>query len=184
MRKIATLFKRDPDNMRVLLPEVNPACQWVMDSQDVVPTRKFDGTCTMLTDSGYWLARREIKPGGREPVNFIGVQVDPVTGKEVGWEPIEQSAFFKAFQLVTEKPTLPGTYELCGPKVNRNPEGFEVHVLVPHGDEVVDVPSPITFDAMREFLRDFPYEGIVFWHPDGVRKAKLKRRDFEGTDVG
>jgi hypothetical protein len=30
MRKIPTLFRRDPDDMRHLLPEVVPGCEWVL----------------------------------------------------------------------------------------------------------------------------------------------------------
>jgi hypothetical protein len=39
--------------------------------------------------------------------------------------------------------------------------------------------DPRTFDEIREWLDDpeFPFEGIVWHHPDG-RMAKVKARDF------
>lgn len=83
------------------------------------------------------------------------------------------------------------TYELIGPKVNGNPEGFSRHLLIEHGgdglefSDDVDVQDPSgndgdprTYDQIRSFLeRIGPMEGLVFHHPDG-RMAKIKRRDF------
>ena len=47
MHKIPTLFRRDPDDRKRVLPEANPACQWVLDGEGT-PTRKYDGTCVLL----------------------------------------------------------------------------------------------------------------------------------------
>lgn len=58
MRKIPTLLKRDPDNMRSVLMEVNPGCEWVLAGEGK-PTRKYDGTCVMLDEGGVWWRRRE-----------------------------------------------------------------------------------------------------------------------------
>lgn len=69
------------------------------------------------------------------------------------------------------------TYELCGPKVNRNPEKFEEHVFVPHGNHTL-VNAPRLFPEIREYLEEYgPYEGIVFRMEDG-RMARVKRKDF------
>lgn len=175
MRKIPTVFQRDPHDRRYVTSEVNPDCAWVLAGEGRA-TRKFDGTCTMLDDDGRWWARREVKPGKHPPRDFRCEQIDDTTGKAVGWEPIAASSFWKAFQSVSETPTEPGTYELCGPKINGNPEGFARHVLVPHGQHPLPL-APRTFDALAYYLAQAPYEGIVWWHPDG-RRAKLKRRDF------
>jgi hypothetical protein len=175
MRKIPTLFARDPDDMRHVTRHVNPAAKWVLDG-DSIATRKFDGTCTMLDDGGRWWARREVKPGKPFPPGYVEEETDPNTGKTVGWEPIEQSSFVKAFSSVEQPPTEPGTYELVGPKVNGNPEGYDTHQLVPHGAWVLD-DVPLDFDDLAEWLHAHDYEGIVWHHPDG-RMAKLKKRDF------
>ena len=182
MKKIPTLFRRDPNDMRRVLREVHPDCQWVLDGEGVA-TRKFDGTCLRLDTGGNWWARREVKPGRSEPPGFILVEHDENTGKSVGWEPIYQSAFVKfwdeAFthQRDTGEPLVTGTYELCGPKINGNPEQLDGHRLISHQDaDILDAPRD--FDELREWLLDRPaYEGVV-WHNLDGRMAKLKRRDF------
>ena len=68
-----------------------------------------------------------------------------------------------------------GTYELCGPKVQKNTEGFEHYTLVRHGCETLDAPRD--FDGLKAFLKDCPHEGIVWHHQDG-RMVKIKRTDF------
>lgn len=195
MRKIPTLFRRDPDDMRHVTRDVHPDCQWVLDGHGV-PTRKYDGTCVMLDDAGRWWARREVKPGKTRPPNYVPVETDPATGKTVGWEPIEQSAFAKFHaEAVANRASragerrdppdaqsfAAGTYELVGPKINGNPEGCPFHELRRHADAKPLNDSPRDFDGLAKWLADFDGEGIV-WHwarPDGrVLMAKLKRRDF------
>jgi hypothetical protein len=187
MRKIPTLFQRDPADMKRVLPDVHPDCQWVIDGEGVA-TRKYDGTCTLLNEDGTWWARREVKPGKPHPDGFVPVNYDENTGKTVGWEPIGQSAFAKyhAQALASHAAHFgpeelePGTYELIGVKVNGNPEGIDPefgHQLMSHAHaEVLDAPRD--FDGLRKYLADFDGEGIVWHHPDG-RMAKLKRRDFQ-----
>lgn len=178
MRKIPTVFKRDPENMSRVLPEVNPGCEWVFDDIDhVQPTRKYDGTCVMLDEDGQWWARREVKPGKQPPPDYRAVETDPNTGKTVGWEPLGQSSFYKAFCTIAALPRDPGTYELCGPKVNGNPEGFERHVLIRHADAEHWYGPMGSYEELRDLLAEAPFEGIV-WHHDDGRMAKLKRRDF------
>ena len=80
----------------------------------------------------------------------------------------------EAFATSTALPD--GTYELCGPKVQGNPEGVPAHCLVTHGGEVLP-DFPRTFDGMRDALRSGEIEGVVFHHPDG-RMAKVKGKDF------
>lgn len=184
MRKIPTLFQRDPDDRAHVLPEVNPGCEWVLDGEGVA-TRKWDGTCVKLDADGAWWARREVKPGKNIPNGYVIEEHDEVTGKLVGWEPMAQSSFAKFHaeaQPVGGSPA-PGTYELLGPKVNGNPDGFGVHVLVPHGFMAFAGlgefrQAPRDYDGLKKWLLDRPqYEGIVWHHPDG-RMVKLKRRDF------
>jgi Family of unknown function (DUF5565) len=183
MKKIPTLFERSDERGRVL-PVVNPECQWVLDGEGVA-TRKFDGTCVMLDKDAKWWARREVKPGKQPPPGFMEEQHDEVTGKTVGWEPAEQSSFWKYIvEALNVAGYLPfaGTHELCGPKINGNPERFDHHILVPHGAELLYL-TPRDYEGLREWMRNTPYEGIVWYHPDG-RRAKLKRRDFPVERVG
>jgi hypothetical protein len=186
MNKIPTLFERDfsANNGRfVIVGNVTPGCEWVLSGEGTA-TRKYDGTCVMLRD-GTWFARREVKRGKPEPANFEPLSTDPETGKTVGWEPVEQSGFTKwhaearhARGFFTE-----GTYELCGPKVNGNPESFAGHVLIKHLDaeRYPAMNAPQSADELVTALLSLPWEGLVWQHPDG-RMAKLKRRDLSALE--
>jgi hypothetical protein len=193
VKKIPTLFKRDPDDMRKVTREVHPDAAWVLAGEGV-PTRKYDGTCVMF-DGQEWWARREVKPGKNPPPGFRPEQTDETTGKTVGWEPMAQSAFVKfhaeAEASIVDHPhwgeAQPGaTYELIGPKVNGNPEKVAGHVLVRHGylaavDREEMQSLPLDFEGLLRWLLDHPgWEGIVWHHPDG-RMAKLKVRDAEAS---
>ena len=192
MRKVPTLFVRDPDNMSRVLNEVNPAAAWVLDGNGAA-TRKYDGTPVMLDDDSRWWARREVKPEKKPPAGFEAVETDLITGKTVGWEPIEQSPFVKFWREALGNPyerRRIGTYELLGPKVNGNPENVGGHVLWWHNDAEILKDVPLDYDGLAEYLRDFKGEGVV-WHEgvrsaadvmrEGARMAKLKRRDFGYT---
>jgi hypothetical protein len=189
MQKIPTLYKRNPEDMKRVLDEVTPGCEWVLAGEGV-PTRKWDGTCVMLDEEGNWWARREVKPGQELPKVFRLEETDPNTGKIVGWVPMEASAFAKwhaeALKATGRAPEhwQPGTYELIGPKINGNPEGRMHHWLVPHGAAIFKVNYdqwPMLRDAaprdLIEACREMGWEGIVWHHPDG-RMAKLKVRDY------
>lgn len=179
MRKIPTLYQRNPENLRELLPEVHPDCEWVLAGEGI-PTRKYDGTCVMFDGMSWW-ARREVRADAKPPAGWVQEDHDPATGKSVGWEPIGQFSFAKAFRTTDHEGLLAGTYELCGPKVNGNPEHFPIHTLVRHATaEVVKDPDDLSLDGLRAWFQgpEWPgYEGIVWHHPDG-RMAKIKKRDF------
>jgi hypothetical protein len=194
LQKIPTLFVRDPADRQFVTDTVNPGCEWVLEGEGVA-TRKYDGTCCMLDNSGVWWARREVKPGKKPPAGYLPVETDPVTGKTVGWEPITQSSFAKFHAEAVRDaedaeypdgvypgPWPVGTYELIGPKVNGNPERCETHELVAHEKAaVISMPDRITYSTLRELfhmaLAPLGFEGLVWHHPDG-RFAKLKVRDF------
>jgi hypothetical protein len=172
VKKIPTLFVRSEDR-RSVVDEVTPGCEWVIEGEGRA-TRKYDGTCVMF-DGERWWARREVKSGKTAPPGWVLADHDDTTGKSVGWEPAEQSSFGRFVEEAIGGDEVPGTYELVGPKINGNPEGFESHVVVPHGEDVVEPPRG--HDALRDWLHAHPYEGIVWHHNDG-RMAKIKRRDF------
>lgn len=189
MRKIPTVYLRDYSNPRFVTDELNPAADWVTRGEGIA-TRKYDGTCIRLDEAGRWWARREVKSGKPAPDDFQLIETDDVTGKAVGWIPAGDSSFakFLAEALLNEKFALvngapltshvPGTYELCGPRINGNPERLDVHLLIPHGDTVLD-DAPREFKDLRDYLlgADPMIEGIVWWHDDG-RMAKLKVKDM------
>lgn len=75
----------------------------------------------------------------------------------------------------------PGTYELCGPKINRNPERYPGHRLVRHEDAAPIKVGALTWEGIRAAVLAAAeadgVEGIVRHHDDG-RMAKIKARDF------
>lgn len=182
MKKIPTVFQRDPaTNLKYVTSEVNPGCEWVLAGEGM-PTRKFDGTCCLIRN-GVLMKRREWKDGPKAhvPAFFEEEDYDPVTGKHFGWVPVEPDDKADRWHWEALTESLPdGTYELCGPKVQGNPEGFDKHVLVAHGQEEI-IGIPRDFDGLRKWLADSDFEGIVFWREPGNIKgdlAKIKKRDF------
>jgi hypothetical protein len=175
MRKIISLFQRNYDGDRLVRNEVVPGAEWVLAGEGKA-TRKFDGTCCMVRD-GTLYKRFEVKQDRSPPEHFeAACEVDPNTGKQQGWVPVgagpEDKRHREAFS-----PDMPdGTYELCGPKVNGNPEKFDSHVLVSHGEQ--ECPQcPRAFGLLREFFTANDLEGIVWHHQDG-RMVKIKGKDF------
>lgn len=177
MQKIISLFCRNSDYL--VRDEVVAGAEWVLNAEGQ-PTRKFDGTCCQI-EGGKLFKRYEVKKGRQPPAGLMAATtVDPKTGKQQGWLPVgdgpEDRWFQEALGADFARPRPDGTYELCGPKVQGNPEGFSSHVLVRHGGQVLD-DCPREFEGIKAFLAAHDIEGIVWHHPDG-RMAKIKRRDF------
>lgn len=186
MNKIPTMYKRDPDDRKHVLPEIHPDCLWVADGEGVA-TRKYEGTSVMKDEKGFWWARREVKKGKERPDNYLYISTDPISEAQMGYEPIEQSGYYEAFDdamIANHGHTFdPGTYELIGPKINGNPEKTERHDLRMHKlAETVNMQGMVRdFETIKKLVIHLGdvrgWEGIVFHHPDG-RMAKIKRRDF------
>jgi len=181
MKKIISLFQRNYDGDRLVRDEIVPGAEWVIAGEGIA-TRKFDGTCCGIL-KGVLHKRYDAKHGKTPPVGFIPAQdFDPITGHMPGWLEVgngnEDRWFREGCEHTFGDPFRgpDGTYELCGPKVQSNPEGYAVHTLVAHGSEKLP-DAPRTFEAIREYLRPGHIEGIVWWHPDG-RMVKIKAKDF------
>lgn len=175
MKKIISLFQRNYEGDRKVRDELVPGAEWVANGEGLA-TRKFDGTCCLIRD-GVLYRRYEVKKGKQPPEGFEpATERDPNTGKQQGWMKVGDSPSDR-YHVEAMDNTLPdGTYELCGPKVQGNPEGFQSHVLVPHGKEILK-DAPRTYNEIRKYLEDRTIEGIVWHHPDG-RMVKIKKRDF------
>lgn len=175
MKKTPTIFRRDPVDMSRVMPVPHPGCAWVFAGEGIA-TRKYDGTCCMIR-GGKLFKRREVKAGKPLPHFFELADHDAVTGKVVGWVPVDPDAPEDRWHCEAFNGDEPdGTYELVGPSIQGNPERLEDHALWAHSKaEVLDAPR--TFDGLREWMAGKDIEGIVWHHPDG-RMAKLKQRDF------
>lgn len=184
MRKMPCLFQREfhGHNSATLLRTVTPGCEWVLAGEGTASIKR-DGTSCMFR--GEQLFKRydakkdrktgefRLPPSGAIPCD----EPDPVTGHWPHWVLIGETDYWhhEAFKRQVSDLTE-GTYELCGPKINGNRERFIEHTLIRHGAEVVPFVH-VTFDGLRDFLAEFPHEGLVFAHPDG-RMTKIRRNDF------
>lgn len=173
MKKMQTVFVIDRTTRRA-----TDAVQvgWVMDGEGTA-TIKHDGTSCMI-EGGVLHARFDAKHGKTAPEGWIACepQPDPVTGHWPGWLPVGAGDPATKWHREAFDATLPdGTYELVGPKVQRNRYGLAQHELWRHGSVIVEVER--TREALLDWLTSHDEEGLVFHHPDG-RMAKLRRKDF------
>lgn len=177
MKKISTLFKKDPNDLGRVINEINPGNEWVLNGEGYA-TRKFDGTAAAIIDGNLY-KRYDVKKGRQVPPNAIPCQEpDVITGHWPHWvkcDPDTDKYFFEAFNH-PEFDRADGTYELIGPKVQGNPEKYPVHTLVKHGAEDLMVTDR-SFDWLKMYLSRVDIEGIVFHHPDG-RMCKIRKSDF------
>ena len=220
---MSTLFKKDPSNLGHVINEINPENSWVFTDKGVKATRKFDGTsCAIIGGKLYkrYDAKLDKSSGRAKPKRKIPdgaiecCPADMKSGHWPHWVPChkdnpadkyhweawdklsENNQFFKKDQLGFSGD---GTYELCGPKVQGNPEGLEDHILIRHGSQELNMIGPDDtfglvvygneaaswmFEDFKGFLEDQNIEGIVFHHPDNRpndannRYCKLRKSDF------
>jgi len=183
MRKMPCLFQRDFTDPRkpILLSAVTPGCEWVLEGRGFA-SAKLDGTACAIID-GRLYARYDAKHGKTPPPDGIPCDPapDPKTGHWPHWIPVGDQPHLRWHveawvRAASGRQAAPdGTYELIGPKVSGNPHGVGQHVLEPHGKLVLH-DAPRSFDRLGVYLRDLPYEGIVF--RDGDAFAKIRRADF------
>ena len=178
MKKIQTLFKKDPTNLGRVINELNNENEWVF--YDGIPTRKFDGTaCTIIEGELY--KRFDLKKGRKLPANSVPCQkLDSKSGHHPHWTRCNRDDnsdkwHFAAFDCLVNKED--GTYELCGEKVQGNPEKINGHKLIRHGREILNI-TDFSFDGICQFLRVSKIEGIVFHNKKDSRMCKIRKSDF------
>lgn len=175
MKKIPTLFVRDQANMKRVTSDVTPGCEWVLAGEGR-PTRKWDGTACLLRGGQLFKRMDWDAQKGPAPARWFHHDDNPEQRSGHGWYPVGDGPEDWMHRLAKIEGLPDGTYELCGPKVGRNPEALTEYVLIPHGEKGID-GDPRSFDALRAMLENLNAEGIVWHHLDG-RMAKIKRRDF------
>ncbi len=185
MKKIISLFQRNYDTDRLVRDEIVPGAEWVQAGEGIA-TQKYDGTCCMIRN-GELYARYDVKKGRVQPIDFIPAQdPDPITGHWPGWikcnrDDKQWKWHFEAQDELQNSLSgyvfEEGTYELCGPKINKNPEGFKSHKLIPHAGAVKYHDCPRTYNEIREWFMGKDIEGVVWHHPDG-RMVKIKKKDY------
>lgn len=180
MKKIISLFERDYNGNRLVVNKIVSGAEWVSAGEGVA-TRKYDGTCCMIK-GGLLYKRYDAKNGKQPPYGFIPAQdPDPITGHWPGWIEVGNGAEDKyhreAFDNLPDSyKDRPGTYELVGPKIQGNPEGYVDHRLICHDEAQILFP-PTDYEKLKEWFVGKDIEGIVWHHPDG-RMVKIKAKDF------
>lgn len=185
MKKLSTLFKKNPKNLGRVINEVNPENVWAITGEGV-PTRKFDGTaCAIINGELYkrYDAKINKKTGIRKPIPKGAIscqEPDEITGHYPHWIKCDSGDnsnkwHFIAFNSLENK--TDGTYELCGEKVQSNPEKIDGHKLIKHGEEILYFMD-FSFDGLKKYLSSVDIEGIVFHHKEDGRMCKIRKSDF------
>jgi hypothetical protein len=185
MEKIISLYMRNYNGDRLVRDEIVSGAEWVI-ADEGIATRKHDGTCCLMR-GGRLYKRYDAKRGKTPPAAFEPAQdPDPITGHWPGWLPVsdvpEDQWHRDGLRNTVEAwgTVVDGTYELVGPRIQNNTEGFYEHRLIRHGSVVLDDSFervPRDFAGIKGYLTTHVLEGIVWHHPDG-RMVKIKRRDF------
>lgn len=179
MKKMKTLFKKDPNNLAWVIDELQE--DWVSD-EGVTAHIKRDGTACMAKDGVLYKrydAKRNRKTGEyKTPPNgsIPCCEPDDVTGHWPHWAPVtDDDKWHKEAFIPGIKD---GTYELCGPKINGNHEHLDTHILFRHDSGFMyDWCDLVIFEDCADVMSFFDFEGVVFHHPDG-RMCKIRRKDF------
>ena len=180
MKKMRTLFIKDPDQGFKVTKEIDPSCMWVYTQKNVKPTQKFDGSACAIID-GVLYKRYDAKKGKQVPYGAIPCgEPDEITGHFPHWlkcnrDKPEDKYFFEAYDhyyCLSD-----GTYELCGEKINGNPEKIKnTHYLLRHGSKVLDI-TDLSYESIKEYLSKADIEGIVF-HGENGEMCKIRKIDF------
>jgi len=183
MKKMSTLFKKDPNNLALVIDgEYNEENLWVFE-RGVLATRKFDGTACAIIE-GELYKRYDAKKNRTAPEGAIPCcEKDKITGHHPHWVKCnrgnpsdkyhwEAMLYHESMGEFLED----GTYELIGVKVQNNAENLSRgHMMIKHGREQYDTNEVLA--DIKGFLKHRNIEGIVFHHPDG-RMCKIRKKDF------
>lgn len=201
MKKIISLFKRNYEGNRLVYNEIVPGAEWVI-ADEGVATIKYDGTCCMIKAGELYkrydrkLAKSKSRRLKRDksyipqkedyklpPDGWIAAESvpDQKIGHWPGWMPVGNGPEDQWHREAKENCNifLDGTYELVGPKIQKNPYKLAHHDLWPHGAEFHHSRTPPReFNQLKLWFQLNPqFEGIVWHHPDG-RMVKIKCKDF------
>jgi hypothetical protein len=187
MKKTPTIFERGRDHK--VIPVHNLLADWVFETpwSHLSICRKWDGTCCMIQD-GKFYKRRMLRPGyaipeGWIPVEEIGDDTGGLAGI-IGWIPVDPEGdadqwHMEAWEANVGTDMQPGTYELCGPAINGNPDKFSKHILLEHiMAPQIATEFPFDYEGFQAALATVPeWEGFIIRHRDG-RMAKIKQKDY------
>ena len=123
---------------------------------------------------------------GRKLPNTVCIpcqEADKITGHHPHWVLCDRNDssnkyHFEAFDKQIRSLNPNATYELCGEKVQGNPEKINGHILIEHGSEILEIGN-FSFDSVKSFLRCYDdIEGIVFHDIVSDKMCKIRKSDF------
>ena len=156
MKKMKTLFEKDPNNLSRVLPVLQEEFVDLIFNQECYAERKLDGSACMVK-KGVLYKRYDVKKNKKTgewkpiPEGAISCQdPDGITGHWPHWVKCDRNCPSDKWHWVAydandfgvqdiEKPEK--TYELVGPNINGNRDAFASHMLYPHSYE----PNTILF---------------------------------------
>lgn len=180
MKRIPRAFKLNPQT-GLVTPQ--SAFDWFAAGEGIA-TRKWDGIPYLIgwnDDVDSYVLYRGVRLGPNDPVPIKLVQTSDAGAIETtGWITVgtdDEGMDALASYMASGRPIEPGTYELCGPGIKGNHEGFKAPTLVKHG-LISYLRCPRTLDDIIHFMiRGMdPAEGIVWRHGD--QYCQLTRRDI------
>jgi hypothetical protein len=171
MKKIPTIFKRDLKlKCTPVTEEINHECQWVFDGEGIA-TRKVDGINVKI----------EPDPHSLGFMAYVRVKPNTVDYIEADYEPLA-SADKRVIEAVSQRDALSaGIYEVYGEGIRGNPEksdGYHMVRVDPVDNALVLHDVPRSYRGLMGYFATRDLEGIVFHHPDRIRMAKIKTKDF------
>jgi len=188
MPKLKSPFiRKDIGGDYIVTPEIDPDYQWVFDEPGVKAIEKLDGTnVSVLVENGevIQIYNRENRVGfwsGSPIVTCL------LNSAEKRWLNFKDGQYFG---------------EAVGEKIQSNPLGLKKRLWMPFelAEKKLMYTSfyqhDRTFENWSSWFKDYLFslmakkygldqdkqafaEGVVFYHPDGIRMAKLRRDMFE-----
>jgi hypothetical protein len=178
MKKMISLFKRDFNNKNCpAYNEYEDGTDWVRQGKGIA-TQKFDGTACLIKNGRFYKRHRVKKGYYRIPAGWVHWSFDVNRNSGHGWAPVDENNNSDKWHIKAFSPELPdGTYELCGEKIQNNPENIDGVKLLKHGS-IVFKNVPVDFEGLKNWLSDKDIEGIVWHHKETGEMVKIKKSDF------
>ncbi len=183
MRKMPCLFVRNftGHSSFEITDQVTPGCEWVANGEGAAYIKRDGTACAVFAGRPY--RRYDAKRGKSPPKGAVPCDLapDPVTGHWPHWihvTPEDPNAKWHHEAWMNDPQRADGTYELCGPHFQANPERLEVDRFFHHRSELFQ-GAPTSFDGLRSLLDALDHEGLVFRHRHHTDiMCKIRRHDF------
>jgi hypothetical protein len=182
MKKIPTLFVRNPENMKLVTREVNPECEWLFNEPSFATIKKDGTNIQVIVHDGKCInvnkrrnPTREQKALGDEP-GYIQADRNDSADQYI-FAAVDATDF-------SNWPNGDWSCEALGPKIQGGIESNvpELYPFSLYSTVIIDFSNieNITYDYIQKYLEDHEIEGIVWREAaeENPRFAKIKRRDF------